>query len=395
VRYQVRGLAADNAVTVLEVEARDEDDANAQAAARGVAALSVQRQTGFSGWIAPRRSFPLLLFSQELRALLEAGLPVVEALQTLAEKEQSTEAGRICTGVVASLFEGQPLSGALKQYPAAFPPLYVAAVRASERTGDLPEALGRFIAYQARLEAVRKKVSSALIYPTLLIAVGALVTLFLMAYVVPKFSGIYQDTGRGMPWMSQLLVHWGTLVQEHGLALLAAMALVAVAAAAALRRAACREWLGRQLWRIPSVGERLRVYHFARYYRTLGMLLNGGIPVSTALGMVSDLLPGALRGNLAAARRLIEEGQPISRAMEASFLTTPVAVRMLRVGERTGRMGDMMERIAAFCDDEVARWTDWFLKLFEPLLMMLIGLVIGVVVLLMYLPIFELAGSIQ
>src|SRR5262245_14535955 len=208
-RYHVRGLAADNAVAVLEVEARDADDASAQAAARGVSALSVRQQGGWSGWMAPRRrAFPLLLFSQELRSLLEAGFPVVEALQTLAEKEQSTEAGRVYEGVVARLFEGQSLSAALQHHPAAFPPLYVAAVRASERTGDLPEALGRFIAYQSQLEAVRKKVSSALIYPVLLMLVGALVTLFLMAYVVPKFSGIYQDAGRGVPWMSQILLNW-------------------------------------------------------------------------------------------------------------------------------------------------------------------------------------------
>ena len=395
-RYLVRGLAADNSMALLEVEARDEVDATTQAAARGVAALSVRRQARLEGWIRPaRRAFPLLLFSQELRALLDAGLPVMEALQTLAEKEQASEAGRIYQGLVAQLFEGQSLSAALQSLPGAFGPLYVATVRASERTGDLPEALGRFIAYQTQLDLVRKKASSALIYPILLMFVGALVVIFLMAYVVPKFSGVYQDLGRDMPWMSKLLLNWGTLVQEHGLLLLGGFAVLVGLALAAARRTGFRAWLGSQLWGIPAVGARLKVYHLARYYRTLGMLLRGGIPVSTALGMVSDLLPGALRWRLADARRLIEEGLPISRAMETSALTTPVAVRMLRVGERTGRMGEMMERIAAFCDDEVSRWTDWFLKLFEPLLMIVIGVVIGAVVLLMYLPIFELAGSIQ
>jgi len=389
-------LGGNNAVTVLEIEARDEQDAAAQAAERGLAALSVRPRSGMAGLPGSyRRPFPLLLFSQELRALLEAGLPVVEALQTLAEKEQSTDAGRVYEGVVTRLYEGQAFSSALQQYPAAFPPLYVATVRASERTGDLPHALGRFIAYQSQLDTVRKKVSSALIYPVLLIGVGALVTLFLMAYVVPKFSGIYQDAGRSVPWMSQLLLDWGTLIQRHGVEMLALLAVFAGLALHVLLREGTRAWLGRQLWRAPGVGVRFKIYHLGRYYRTLGMLLSGGIPVAPALGMVSDLLPGVLRGNLGVARRLIEEGQAISRAMETAALTTPVAVRMLRVGERTGRMGEMMERIATFCDDEVARWTDWFLKLFEPLLMILIGLVIGVVVLLMYLPIFDLAGSIQ
>ena len=151
----------------------------------------------------------------------------------------------------------------------------------------------------------------------------------------------------------------------------------------------------RALWRIPAVGERIRVYQLARFYRTLGMLLRGGIPIVTALEMVSGLLENALRGQLALASDCIREGQPISYAMETYGLTTPVALRLLRVGEHTGGMGEMTERIANFYDEEMARWVDWFTRLFEPLLMAFIGLVIGFIVILMYFPIFELAGSIQ
>jgi general secretion pathway protein F len=156
-----------------------------------------------------------------------------------------------------------------------------------------------------------------------------------------------------------------------------------------------RQWVTRTLWRIPAVGERIRVYQLARFYRTLGMLLRGGIPIVTALEMVSGLLEPALRLRLAQASDCIREGQPISHAMETYGLTTPVALRLLRVGEHTGGMGEMTERIANFYDEEMARWVDWFTRLFEPLLMAVIGLVIGFIVILMYFPIFELAGSIQ
>jgi general secretion pathway protein F len=139
----------------------------------------------------------------------------------------------------------------------------------------------------------------------------------------------------------------------------------------------------------------MHIYQLARFYRTLAMLLKGGIPVVTALDMVSGLLQPVLQGRLKLASLAIREGQPISRAMEAQELTTPVALRMLRVGERTGNMGEMMERIAGFYDEEMARWVEWFTKLFEPVLMALIGLVIGVIVILMYMPVFDLAGSIQ
>jgi len=146
---------------------------------------------------------------------------------------------------------------------------------------------------------------------------------------------------------------------------------------------------------LPSLGRRLHVYQLARFYRSLGMLLRGGMPVVTSLQMVSDLLETSLRGQLALASTRIREGHALSSAMEQYGLTTPVALRMLRVGERTGRMGEMMERIAAFYEEETARWVERFTKLFEPLLMVFIGLVIGGIVVLMYFPIFELAGSIQ
>jgi general secretion pathway protein F len=151
----------------------------------------------------------------------------------------------------------------------------------------------------------------------------------------------------------------------------------------------------RRLWQIPAIGERMRIYQLARFYRTLGMLLAGGIAIVQAIKMVSEMLPPALREDLAGAAGKISEGRSISYAMEVHRLTTPVALRMLRVGERTGQMGEMMERIAAFHDEEMARWVEWFTRLFEPLLMAVIGVVIGLIVVLMYLPIFELAGSLQ
>jgi general secretion pathway protein F len=160
-------------------------------------------------------------------------------------------------------------------------------------------------------------------------------------------------------------------------------------------RPASKLWLIRKLWQLPSLGRRLHVYQLARFYRSLGMLLRGGMPVVTSLQMVSDLLESSLRGQLTLASASIREGHALSNAMEQYGLTTPIASRMLRVGERTGRMGEMMERIAAFYEEETARWVERFTKLFEPLLMVFIGLVIGGIVVLMYFPIFELAGSIQ
>lgn len=394
--YQVKALRQGEAIALLACEAQDALAATSQVESQGYTVLSVTPQALWNGWRHRLGSrFQLVLFSQELLSLLDAGLSLVESIETLAEKEHRAEHRKLLRQIIAKLYEGQPLSFALQQFPAVFPPLYVASVRASEKTGDLSEALTRYVAYQERVDLVRKRIVSASIYPMLLIFAGSLVTLFLLLYVVPKFARIYEDIGGEMPFFSQILMAWGRLLEAHKFEVL----VILLAVLAGLVYWVTRPGFGRLamqlLWRLPAIGERLMIYQLARFYRTLGMLLRGGIPVVTALDMVSGLLQPALRVRLAGAARSIREGLTISLAMENHGLTSPVAQRMLRVGERTGDMGEMMDRIAAFYDEEMARWVDWFTRLFEPLLMAFIGLVIGLIVVLMYFPIFELAGSIQ
>jgi general secretion pathway protein F len=396
-RYQVKAVKAGGGIVSLSLDARDDRDAGEQAQSQGYAVLAIRRKGGLAraGLKLGAGRFPLVLFTQELLALLQSGISLVEALETLAEKESRSSAGVVLSGVLERLRQGQGFSAALQTVPHAFPDLYVATVRASERTGSLPEALGRYVTYQTQLDSVKKHLVSASIYPAILLVVGGLVTLFLLGYVVPRFSRIYEDIGGDLPWLSRMLMVWGGFVEKNGLALLAALAAAVAALVLWLRTVTARRWLARQIVRIPSVGERVRVYQLTRFYRTVGMLLAGGTPVPQALTMVSGLLHEELRTRLANAVRLIREGQSISVSLQGEGLTTPVALRMLRVGERTGRMGEMMERIAAFHEEELARWVERFTRTFEPLLMAVIGLVIGGVVVLMYFPIFELAGSLK
>jgi len=395
-RFEVKAVKSGGAVVSLALEARDDRDANQQAQSQGYTVLGVRRAGGLGvpmGFGTAR--FPVVLFTQELLALLSSGISLVEALETLAEKESKASTVAVLTGLLARLREGQSFSNALQSHPDAFSDLYVATVRASERTGGLPEALSRFVVYQTQLDVVKKHLVSASIYPVILMIVGGFVTLFLMSYVVPRFSHIYQDIGGDLPWLTQVLIAWGGFVEAHGGVLFALIAAALVGLGLWLRQPATRQWLSRQLMRIPTVGERMRIYQLTRFYRTMGMLLLGGTPATQALAMVSGLLDQELRTRLDAALRRIRDGQPMSVSLEGQGLTTPVALRMLRVGERTGMMGEMMERTAAFHEEELERWVERFTRAFEPLLMAAIGVVIGGIVLLMYFPIFELAGSIH
>ena len=391
-RFQLKALSADGRVESLSLQAADEAGARRQAEGRGYTVLKV-RAAGALAWRG-RERFPVALFSQELIALLDAGLPLLEAIETLGEKERAPAARNALSSLALTLREGRPFSSALEKLGDTFPPLYVATVRAAERTSDLQPALARYVAYQAQVDALKRRVVHASIYPALLVGVGALVSFFLLLYVVPRFSLIYEDRALDLPLLSRLLLSWGQLVEHHGMAIIIALLCALGAAIWALRLPAVRSGPLNLLWRLPGAGERMKLYQLARFYRTIGMLLRGGMPMVASLQLGAELLHPALRSRLQTATRAIREGRPVSESMEANGLTTPVALRLLAVGEHGGDMGAMMERIAAFHDDEMARWVDWLTRLVEPLLMAAIGLVIGAIVVLMYMPIFELAGAV-
>lgn len=394
-RFEVKAVLTGQGAVNLKIDANSEEEVHQQIAAQGGMVLSVRRS--FSSWTLNKRStrFPLVQFSQELLSLLTAGLSLVESIETLADKEHDSGIRKIIQELLSQLYEGVTFSQALENHPQIFPTLYIATIRASERTGDLPEALTRFVNYQTQMEQVRKKLVGASIYPVLLLTVGLLVSLFLMVFVVPKFSAIYDDIGSDLPWLSVLLIKWGQFVHERGWELVGIAILLVSIIVYTVTRPAFGARLMQYLWRIPAIGEHMRVYQLARFYKTLGMLLRGGIPITKALEMVSGLLQSHFQPRVKAAATLIREGKTISSAMEMEGLTTAVGNRMLRVGERTGLMGDMMERIGNFHDEEIARWVEWTTKLIEPLLMAVIGIVIGGIIVLMYLPIFELAGSVN
>jgi general secretion pathway protein F len=353
-QYEVRALTPEANVARLSVDALDEADARRQVEARGLFVSAVKRRGGARGG----GGISLVLFSQELLALLAAGLGVVEALEALLEKEANPALANVLGRLLAGLRDGKRFSSVLAEQSDRFPPLYIGIVKAAEGTSDLPRSLARYIDYQQRIDAVRSKVVSAAIYPAILLMVGGGVSVFLITYVVPRFAEVYQGAGRNLPFMSRLLLSWGQFAANHTALLLAGLG----ALAAVL---------------------------------VLGMLTEGGIPIVQAIDTVQGMVSPAVRGGLRQARLAVESGLPLSSAFAANGLTTPISLRMLRVGERTGDMGPMLTQSAAFYDGEISRWIDRFTRIFEPLLMAAIGLVVGAIVVLLYMPIFDLAGDMS
>lgn len=392
--FELRVYHAREGIRWLQWEALDEATARRQALERGYTVLALRRPR-----LAVRRSgkFQVHWFTQELLALLDAGMALVESVDILCGKARDGESRAVLQRVAFLLKEGSAFSAALAQAPDNFPLLFAATIQASEQTGDLQEALRRYLAYHRQLNSVREKVVAASIYPLMLLAVGLLVTLFLLVYVVPRFGKVYADLGaERIPAMSRLLMHWGDLINAHGGAMLAGAAALLTLLAWLGMRPGLRTALQRAVWQLPRLGQQVRTYHLARFTRTVAMLLKGGVPLVQALDMTAGLLrQPAMQAALVAARKAISEGMPLADSIARHGLATEIGVRLLIVGERSGDLGATMERIADFYDEDIAREVAWFSKIFEPALMALIGLVIGGIVVLMYLPIFELAGAIQ
>ncbi len=396
-RYIARTLSASNVVTEILLDAENEADVRTQLAAQTLQPLSIQVARGalFVRGQSGAHKFSLLLFNQELLALLKAGLSLIEALEGLVEKETRPTTQRIVNSLLTALREGKRFSAALQAQPSIFPPLYIGLIQSAEHTSNLPQTLERYILYRQRIDLVGSKIVSASLYPIILLIVGMAVTGFLVGFVVPRFAVVYQGTGRSLPLLSQWLLAWGEFAAQHGKLLLGG-ALVTLFAAFIVFRSLLRsgqllEWVQR----IPTIGERYRIYLLSRIYLTLGMLLQGGVPVVQALNNIRTVVPPEWGRRLEAAQRSIESGQSVSSAFTAHDLSTPITMRMLRVGEQTGQLGGMLQQAAEFYEGDISRFIERFLRTFEPALMAAIGIVVGLIVVLLYMPIFDLAGSLQ
>jgi general secretion pathway protein F len=397
-QFDVRTLSPELVIATLLIDARDEADARRQVEAQGLFVSAIAPVRGSllrARGSRPGKAMSLLLFSQELLALLSAGLGIVESLEALIEKEANPASRGVLARLLEGLREGKRYSAVLAEQPELFPPLYIGIVKAAEGTSDLPRALARYIDYQQRIDLVRGKIVSAAIYPVILLLVGGGVAFFLIAYVVPRFAEVYQGAGRNLPWMSQLLLSWGQFSTEHTSWLLGGAAAIGASLVLLFKRISANGGVLRLLSRVPGIGERVRIYELSRLYLTLGMLSEGGITILHAIDTVQGMVSVGVKQSLQAARGAIESGQPLSTAFEGNDLTTPISLRMLRVGERTGDMGPMLTQSAAFYDGEISRWIDRFTRTFEPLLMAGIGLIVGAIVVLLYMPIFDLAGDMS
>lgn len=337
----------------------------------------------------------LLTFNQEILVLLKAGLPIVQVLDTILEKSGKGKLAEVLYEVREDVKGGAALSDAFEKYPRVFSHLYVASIRAGERTGDLPQTIRRYIAFLKRVEGFRKKVISALFYPAILVTVAFAAVTLLLVYVVPTFSKIYADAGSQLPMPTQILITCTTLLKRYFLVVVAM-----IFGTVALFRRWSMTGHGRFLvdgWklRIPYIGNVLNKYAVAGFARTFATVLGSGIPIVESLKMsVGTLNNKVLERKLLEAVVRVEEGTRLTTALENVGIMPPLALRMLGVGETTGALEEMLGEISEYFEEEIDQHLHVLTTAVEPAIMIIMGLVIGVIIITMYLPVFKIAGAV-
>jgi len=336
----------------------------------------------------------LLMFNQELLVLLKAGLPILQALDTILESGGG-KLNDILSAVREDVKGGMAFSQAFEKYPRIFPHLYIASIQAGERTGDLPQTLRRYIAYLKRTEGFRGKIVAALFYPAILVTVAAAAVFVLLIYVVPTFSKIYSDSGAALPVPTQMLISFTTFLKTY---------LVFFIGAVAAGVTFFGRWSATETGRFtvdalkiktPFLGGVLSRYAVSGFTRTLGTVLGSGIPIVEALRMsVGTLNNKVMERSMLAAVVRVEEGSKLSSALESMKLMPPLALRMLAVGENTGSLEEMLSDVSDYFEEEIERNLQVLTTAIEPAIMIAMGLVIGVIIIAMYLPIFKIANTI-
>jgi type IV pilus assembly protein PilC len=336
----------------------------------------------------------LLMFNQELLVLLKAGLPILQALDTILESGGG-KLNEILSAIREDVKGGMAFSNAFEKYPRVFPHLYIASIQAGERTGDLPQTIRRYIAFLKRTEGFRGKIIAALFYPAILVSVAGIAVTVLLIYVVPTFSKIYADSGAALPVPTQLLITFTSFLRRY---LILFVGLI-VAGVTLFQRWGYTE-TGRfaidgMKIRIPFIGSVLTRYAVSGFTRTLATVLGSGIPIVEALKMSVGTLNNKVleRGLLAAVVR-VEEGSRLSSALESIKLMPPLALRMLSVGESTGSLEEMLSDISDYFEEEIERNLAVLTTAIEPAIMIVMGVVIGVIIIAMYLPIFKIANTV-
>jgi len=375
--------------------APDEQTLRAELRRQGVAPSKIrkQRQGVKGGSIKPG---DIAVFSRQLATMLAAGIPLVQAFEIVGAGHEKPTMQKLILDVKADVEGGTSLHEALGKHPLYFDDLFVNLVEAGEQAGALESLLDKIATYKEKTEALKKKVKKALFYPAAVLVVAVIVTVVLLVFVIPQFEALYKGFGADLPAFTQFVIHVSQIVQHDGLFIGAVIGGTVWAFFYFKKRSrAMREFLDRLILKFPIIGPILNKAAIARYARTLSTMFAAGVPLVEALESVAGATGNIVYENAVNKMRdEVSTGQRLQRAMENTGLFPNMVNQMIAVGEESGSLDEMSGKVATFYEAEVDNAVDAMSSLLEPLIMVVLGVLVGGLVIAMYLPIFKLASVV-
>jgi type IV pilus assembly protein PilC len=365
---------------------------------RNLLVVSIQEKVGKKGKTAGGKVAlaDLVVFTRQLATMIDAGLAMVQSLQALAEQTTNKVMRDTIKDVCARVEGGDSFSEALKKHPKVFIKLYVAMVGAGERGGLLAEILARLATYLENTARLRKKVKSAMMYPTAVTTIAIGITIFLLIKVVPVFAEVYRGFGSKLPGPTQALIDLSNFVKSYILYILPAMVGLVYGWLAYIKTKTGREFWDRTRLRMPIFGVIAHKICLARFTRTFASLIRSGVPILEVLGIVSNTVGNVIMEKaVRTAAGDIERGESISTALAKHPIFPSMIIRMITAGEQTGKIEQMLERISDFLDEEVETTLSGLTSLIEPLLIVFLGFTVGGIAICMFLPIFKMSEIIN
>ncbi len=367
---------------------------------KGLYILSLRRRAGLLGLTLSTqqrgrriRQAEFLIFNQELTTLLKAGMPLVQSLDILRQRVSNPTFKAVLDGVHDKVKAGSALSEAFREHGTLFPAVYSASLMAGERSGNLESVIRRYVSYEKIIGAVKRRTISAMIYPAILVTMMVVLVGIIVLRVIPAFSDFYANFGRQLPLSTRIIVGISNAVVSNFWLILIGITAAVTAAVTWIKRPGHRTRLDHLLLQVPWGGATVRKFATSQAARTLATLLSGGIPLVNALEIGARSMSNRyLAGELDQVRRQVQEGQSFSGAMLARGVFPDVAVKMVEVGESTGALQEMLNSLADFYDEEIETEVARFITLIEPVLLVIMGAVIAMVVLALYMPLFELSA---
>ena len=334
----------------------------------------------------------LALMTRQLATLLAAGLPLEEVLTAVAEQTEKSRTKGLILSVRSKVLEGHSLASALNDYPHAFSALYCATVAAGERSGHLDIVLQRLADYTEQQFQMQQKIQNALIYPAIMILVAISIVGFLLEYVVPKMISVYSNIGQALPILTQILIATSAAIKSYGLFVLVLIVILIFLFRHRMRQTvAFREKVHRFFLRLPVIGNAIKVANTARFSRTFAILSSAGVSVIEAMTIASALITNLpIRTAVEKATSRVREGANIHLALKQTHYFPPMSIHLIASGEASGQLENMLERSANNQDSDITRLIETTLALFEPAIILIMGIIVLFIVLAILLPIFQL-----